>query len=299
MNKNELQQAIKSGEFVIIGECLPPKSAESDIIASCARQLADKVHAISVIESEDGPRLCSLAACIHLASEGAQPILHLLTRDMNRIALQATILGATSAGVTNFFCTAGRHQVLTREPHARGVFDIDPIQLLSIARNVEISVSSEAEQTESLTKFTLGTDINPYAQPMELQILVLEKAIAQGADFVVTQPIFKIDTFANWLSMAQERGLCSKTCIVAAVKPLTSAEEAADLRESHKAFDIPEHIITELKDAKDPRSTGINLTAKIITEIQDMDGVRGIYLMTGENPALALDLISATGLSRS
>jgi len=260
--------------------------------------LSDKVHAVGAVESNDGPRLSALATCVHLASAGVDPILHLLTRDMNRIAIQATILGALSLGVHNIFCTAGRHQILTNEPHARGVFDVDSLQLVGIANGMRNGVLAGGREIQPQPQLILGTDTNPYAQPMELQILSLEKAVAQGVDFVVTQPVFKLEEFATWLSLARERGICSRTCILPSVKPLTSAGEAADLRETHKAFDIPEQLISGLKDSKDPRATGIEHVVHTISEIRKMEGIRGLYLMTGEDPSLAVEIMAASGLSR-
>lgn len=92
LDVSNLGKAIKNGEFVITAECLPPRGADITKIKACAEVLGGMVNAVGATESEDGVRLCSLATCYHLANAGAEPILHLLTRDLNRIALQATIL---------------------------------------------------------------------------------------------------------------------------------------------------------------------------------------------------------------
>ncbi len=98
MSESVFEKLIRNGSFVITSDCVPPRGADADILAECAKALAGKVSAVSVPESEDGVRMSSLAASKHLADLGAEPIFHVLTRDQNRIALQSAILGAASLG---------------------------------------------------------------------------------------------------------------------------------------------------------------------------------------------------------
>ena len=134
MAEGVFQKAIKNGQFVVTAECTPPRGADA-APAQGVRGRARRRGECDLRARERGRRrgFRSLAACRHLAAAGAEPVLHLLTRDLNRIALQSTILGAASMGVKNVLCLSGRHQALTSSSSARGVFDVDPIQLLQVA----------------------------------------------------------------------------------------------------------------------------------------------------------------------
>jgi 5,10-methylenetetrahydrofolate reductase len=48
--------------------------------------------------------------------EKTEPILTLVTRDRNRIALQSDVLGAAALGFGNVLCVSGDHQSLGRCP---------------------------------------------------------------------------------------------------------------------------------------------------------------------------------------
>jgi len=180
---------------------------------------------------------------------------------MNRIALQARILGAASMGIRNILCTSGRHQALTTSGSAKGVNDIDPLQLLCIADNLRKEGRLADGQTlDAPIDILLGTDTNPFAEPFELHPMTLERAVASGADFIMTAPIFDLGKFEEWMDQVRQRGLHQETCIIASVLPAT--EGAADKFKYYAPGPEPSEIISGLKK---------------------IEGVRGIHLMTGDD----------------
>lgn len=283
--------AVRSGKFVVTAECVPPRGAGVDGLKACASSLGGVVNAINVPECEDGVRMSALAACGHIAAAGAEPILHLLTRDMNRIALQASILGAASMGVKSILCTAGRHQALTTSRSARGVFDVDPVQLIGIADKMRKSGElADGQSIDGHVDFLLGTDTNPFSDPVELQVMTLEKAVAAGVDFVITQPVFRLDRFGEWMNLVRERKLHERVCIIASVMPLSSAQDAAELATKYTHLDIGEDLIERLGS-----TSGVQLASETAQALKATEGVRGICVMT----EMAKDVLSASGIAGS
>lgn len=300
MSDNSLAQAIKNGKFVVTADCTPPRGTGSDSFKACVTAIGSMVDAICAPESEDGARLCSLAACGHLAAAGANPVLHLLTRDLNRIALQSQILGAASMGIQNILCLSGRHQALTSSNTAKGVFDVDPIQLLQIADGIRKSGKlADGQSVDSPIDITLGIDTNPFSDPVELQVLALEKAVNAGADYVITQPVFNLDKFNIWMTYVRERGLHTKACIIASVMPITSSKEAVKLAEKFCHLDIRDEDVDRLDTASDQRTAGINMAAETIKYVSKVEGVRGVHIMSGEDFQITAEIIKASGISRS
>lgn len=264
MSKEPFQRAIRDGSFVVTGDCLPPRGVDARDLLSSVEPLSAWVSAVYVPENEDGPRMSSLAACSHLLGIGAQPILALVTRDQNRVALQSNILGAESLGVTSVFCTAGHHQALTSSSSARGVFDVDPVQLVRIAAGMRASGElADGTKLDKPIDLVIGTDTNPFAEPIDLQLITLEKASRAGADFVITQPVSDLDRFNIWMSHVRESELHTRLCVIASV----STDDAA--------------------------------ASEIIGHLRGIDGVRGIHLMTGGDVTQAAELIKTTSLSGS
>lgn len=295
-----LAQAVKNGQFVVTAECTPPRGAGVDGLKACAAALKDSVHALYVPQNEDGVRLASLAACSHIAQAGAEPMMALLTRDLNRIALQSALLGAASMGIKNVLCTTGRHQTLTSAGSAKGVFDIDPVQLLMVADSLRKEGKlADGGSIDAPVNLLLGTDTNPFAEPLELNVIMLQKAVDAGADFVITTPVFNLDRFNIWMSYVRERGLHEKACIIASVKPLSSAQEAIALSEKNNTIDITDDIVDRLQTAQDQKAAGIHLANETVAYLKKVEGVRGVHLMTGTNFDLAAEIIKTNGLSKS
>ncbi|MEN6357708.1 MAG: methylenetetrahydrofolate reductase [Armatimonadota bacterium] len=269
-------KAVKDGRFIVTAQCTPPQGAGAKQLQACAAALKGSVSALYAPECEDGIRLSSLAACAHLAKAEVESIAAFTTRDHNRIALQSMILGAVSMGISNIFCTAGRHQTLTSAGSAKGVFDLDPIQLLQIADAMRKNGSlSDGQVIDSPIELTLGTDTNPFAEPVELNVIVLQKAISAGADFVITHPVFDIDKFNAWMKAVRERGLHEKTAIIASVMPLSSSAQAASVAEK---YTMPDDIAAKLQSA----DAGRQMAVDTIKSLKGIDGVRGVHLMGGD-----------------
>ncbi|OFX17457.1 MAG: hypothetical protein A2Z18_00805 [Armatimonadetes bacterium RBG_16_58_9] len=294
-----LAEVLKNGHPVVMVECTPPRGSDATSLKSCAEALGKSVDAICAPESEDGPRLSSLAACSHLVAAGAEPVLHLLTRDLNRIALQSALLGAASMGIRNVLCLSGRHQALTTSASARGVYDIDHDQLLRLADSIrKDGVLADGQSMDSPVDLVLGTDTNPFSDPIELQVIALEKAVRSGADFVITHGVFNLDRFNVWMTHVRERGLHEKTAVIAGVMPITSARQAVSLAEKYSHLDIGDDVVERLDSAQDKRAAGVHLAAETIAYVRKVPGVRGVYISTGEDYQLAADVIAAAGLAR-
>ncbi|MCE5321844.1 methylenetetrahydrofolate reductase [bacterium] len=289
MSEGLFAQAVKDGRFIVTAQCNPPQGADAKQLDVCACALKGSVSALYAPECEDGIRLSSLAACAHLANNGIEPIMTLTTRDHNRIALQSMILGAASMGISNVFFTAGRHQTLTSTGSAKGVFDLDPIQLMQIADAMRKNGSlSDGQVIDAPVELILGTDTNPFAEPVELNVIALQKAVSVGADFVITQPVFDIDKFNAWMKVIRERGLHEKTAVIASVMPLSSSAQAVSLAER---YTLPDVIVDKLQTS----DTGKQMAVDTVKSLKETDGVRGINLM-GDDVELISDIIKSSAL---
>ena len=125
-----LQERIASGKPLLIAEISPPRGADPAPVREMAKRFAGKVHALGISDNRDRVSMAALAAASLVAAEGVEPILHVTTRDRNRIALVSEALGAQALGIRNLLCTSGSHQTLGRFRAAKNVYDIDSIQLL-------------------------------------------------------------------------------------------------------------------------------------------------------------------------
>ena len=108
---SKLEKILASGQLAVTSEVGPPRGSDPDVITRKAEMIKNHVDAVNVTDNQTSmTRLCSLAACIRLKLMGLEPVLQMVTRDRNRIALQSDILGAASFDIHNILCLSGDHQ---------------------------------------------------------------------------------------------------------------------------------------------------------------------------------------------
>lgn len=294
---SKLSEVIKSGGFAVTAEVTPPTGADPERLIVLGCSLKDRVHGVVVEENRDGVRLSSVVAGAHLKAAGLEPVVTLLTRDTNRIGLQSMFLGAVSLGMTDVLVLSGYHQALTAEKQARGVYDIDSIQAVALFRAMrEDGLLSGDQRAKGIT---LGGSANPFAGPLDLRAIRVEKKVKAGADFIITNPVFDLSRFREWLELLRVKGIPEKVCLIAGIMWLASAEEAQKLNETYRGMNIPEAVVARLSQAASPEQEGLRLAAEIAEEAKTLAGVRGLHFWARGREEAIPRLLEAAKISIS
>ena len=298
--KPGLQTRIEKGQSLLLAEAPAPKNGDGAAARELARRFKGKVHALGISDNRDETRMSALAAAALTALEGVEPILHIVTRDRNRIALISDCLGAQGLGIRNVLCTSGSHQTLGKFRKAKSVYDIDVIQLLKTLGGLDGDGAILGESGfAGAGNLCLGAVAAPYADPLEMQLIRLAKKIQAGARFLVTQPVFDLERFASWWKAVTEKGMEKKTAFVAGVRVLTSAEIATACANRRPSMEIPEALvarITSASGAAAQRQAGMLLAIETIQELSALKGLRGFEISGGDDDKAALEVIEKSGL---
>lgn len=294
-----LQQRIESGKPILLAELGPPQAADAGAVRDAARRLAKKVHAVGISDNRDHVCMSALAAASLVAAEGVEPILHVVTRDRNRIALVSDLLGAQALGVRNVLCTSGTHQTLGAYRQSRSVFDLDAVQLLQTYAGLSQSAAVVGEASLAGVLLCLGAVASPFSDPAELQLLKLQKKIQAGAKFVITQPVFDVERFEAWWTEVTKRGIQQQVAIVAGIRPLASAEAARSLAAARPRTVIPDAVISRLAakpDAAAERAEGVALALETIRRLAKLPGLRGFDICGDGHSDAALEVIEKSAV---
>lgn len=298
--KTGLHQRIESGRPLLLAEISPPCGGDPASLLEAARRFAGKVHALGISDNRDRVCMSALAAASLVAAEGLETILHVVTRDRNRIALVSDYLGAGALGIRNLLCTSGTHQTLGRFRSARNVFDVDVIQLLRIYRDLPTDGSIVGEDGIPLCgPACLGAVASPNADPMEMQWMRLAKKVSAGAEFLITQPVFDAERFEAWLQEAVRHGLHEKAAIVAGIQPLGDAEAAAAMAQQRPSPMVPDALLKRIVSAPDrraQRAVGIEIAVETIRRLSGLSGLRGFQICGDADVDAALQVMEASGL---
>jgi methylenetetrahydrofolate reductase (NADH) len=299
-NTTDLKQRIDSGKPLLLGEISPPQGSDPTQMKESTRKFAKKVHALGITDNRDHVSMSALAAAAIIAAEGVEPILHIVTRDRNRIALVSEALGAQALGIRNLLCTSGTHQVLGPYRSAKNVFDIDTVQLLKTYSNLAGDGSLVGEKGfAEAGPFCLGGVAAPYADPMEMQVSKLFKKSRAGAGFFITQPVYDLERFNQWWQEITRRGLHEKAAIVAGIHPLYDAKKAQALAADRPSPRIPDAILSRLSSASGAaaqRAAGIAVALETIKKLSELKGLRGFQICADGDVDAALEVIEKSAL---
>ena len=299
-----LQERIVSGEEILLGEISPPQGVAPEWLRSAARRLAGKVDAVGVSDNRERVSTSALAAATLIAAEGLEPILHVSTRDRNRIALVSEALGAQTLGIRNLLCTSGTHQTLGHFRAAKNVYDIDSIQLLKAYSGLpgDGGLLGEEHGLEGAGRFCLGAVASPCADPPELQIARLVKKTCAGAEFLITQPVFDLERFHAWWQEVTRRGIHEKVAILAGIQPLCNGSLASAKAGHRRLAAIPEAVLARILASSDPasqRATAIQIALETIERLSAVRGLRGLSISGDGDLDAALDVIEKSGVGRN
>jgi len=276
-----LEKVLESGRFAVTAEAGPPRGAVPSVIQRKGELLRPVCDALNVTDNQTAiVRMSSVSGCVLLKQLGVDPVMQMVCRDRNRIAIQSDALGAVALGIGNILCLSGDYQSFGDHPTAKGVFDLDSIQLVQVLRQMrdEKKFLSGEKVSGELPLF-IGAAENPYADPFEYRVLRLAMKIRAGADFIQTQAIFDVDKFGKWMQMVTDRGLDKEAHILAGVIPIKTVGMARYMRDNVPGVSVPDEIVTRMEDAKDTREEGLKISLEMIEQIKDITGVHGIHIM--------------------
>ncbi len=297
---SKLEKILASGNLAVTSECGPPRGSDPEAIIEKANLIKDYVDAINITDNQTSvTRMCSLAACIRLKLMGLEPVLQMVTRDRNRIALQSDILGAASFDIHNMLCLSGDHQSFGDCASGQNVHDLDSMQLIQTVRRMrDEGKFIGGDEIKRPPKMFVGAAANPFADPFEIRVARLAKKVAAGAEFIQTQCIYNLDKFEKWMEGVRDRGLHEKVHILAGVTPFKSAGMARYMKNRVPGMDVPDEVVKRMSDTpKDKQAEeGINICVETIQRLKEITGVHGFHVMAIEWEEKVPEIVQRAGL---
>jgi 5,10-methylenetetrahydrofolate reductase len=264
-----------SGQRVITVEAAPLKGASFAPVVEQLALFKERVDAINVTDLQSSVmRMSSLAAAVHLKEAGMEPVLQMACRDRNRLALQADLLAAASFGIVNILALTGDHPLLGDHPETKPVFDLDSVQLIAAARGLEQGTDLAGHKLVGAPpRFCVGAVVNPGADPLEPEIIKMEKKMEAGAAFFQTQALFDEKAAERFFKAVAPL----KARILAGIVVLRSEKMARHMNARVPGVNIPEALIGELAAAPDKKAASVRMACGLIKRFAPM--AQGVHLM--------------------
>jgi methylenetetrahydrofolate reductase (NADPH) len=278
---SNLEKVLEGGYFAVTAEVGPPKGTSATVIRRKGELLKLYCDAMNVTDNQTAiVRMSSLSGCVILKEMGIDPVMQMVVRDRNRIAIQSDILGAVALGIRNVLCLSGDHQRFGNHPNAKGVYDIDSIQLVQTLKNMRDEKKFICgEEISGEMPLFIGAAKNPFADPFEYRVIRLAKKVMAGVDFIQTQAVFDTNKFKRWMEMVRDQGLDKKVHILAGIIPIKSVGMARYMRDNVSGISVPDEIVTRMEGAKNVKEEGVKISLEIIDQLKEVEGIHGIHIM--------------------
>ncbi len=301
---SNLERVLAGGHFAVTAEVGPPRGPEAEIVKKKAGILRGVADAYNVTDNQTAVvRMSSIAASKILLQEGLEPVMQMVCRDRNRIAIQSDLLGAWALGIRNVLCLSGDHQSagsggkLKGHPGAKNVYDIDSIQLISIVKGLrDDAVQDGGDSISSTAPFFIGAAWTPLGPPEKFRTIRLAKKVNAGADFIQTQAVYDMKRFSEAVRRAEDMGLAERVAILPGIIIPRSAGMLRYMKNNVPGIEVPDELIGRMKDSGDPKAEGIKITLELIDAAKNLSGIKGVHLQAIEGEGLLPDVIKAAGL---
>ena len=299
---SNLEKILKEGHFAITAEIGPPMDADGDVVREKAKILAGYADAFNITDNQTAVvRLSSIAASAILFGEGLEPVMQMVCRDRNRIAIQSDILGASALGIKNCLCLAGDHQSasasgrLKGHPGAKNVFDIDSIQLVAVLKKMrDEGLQEGGDPIKKRPALFVGAAWTPGGDPIDFRPIRLKKKVDAGADFIQTQGVYDVELFRRQMAVCGDLGVLDRTAVLAGIIVPRSLGMMKYMNTAVAGISIPEALIKRMSDAKksagddkklaraNQEEEGIKIAVELIEEVREIEGVRGAHIQAIE-----------------
>ncbi|MDJ0621508.1 MAG: methylenetetrahydrofolate reductase [Desulfocapsaceae bacterium] len=299
--ESNLEKVLNAGHLAVTSECGPPRGALPEEVVKKSKYLEGVVDAVNITDNQTAMvRMSSFAASVITKQQGLHPLLQMVTRDRNRLAMQADIIGAYSLGIDTMLCLSGDHTKFGDHPMAANVHDIDSVQLIQMVKQMrdEGKFQGGADLKGDPPKMFIGAAANPFADPFELRVMRLAKKINAGADFIQTQCIFNVDKFEKWMEGVRARRLHEKCYILAGITPIKSVGAAKFMQNRVPGMEVPQEIVDRMAATpkEEQPEEGIKICVEAIERLKNVEGVAGFHIMAIEWEEKVEEIVKRAGL---
>ena len=181
--------------------------------------------------------------------------------------MQSDLLGATAMGIRNILAITGDPPMIGDYPQATAVFDIDAIGLVHLISNLNHGIDVGEKRIGDPTSFFTGVGVGSQqckSRRMRFTVCSLKKEA--GAEYVITQPVFDVDSLKTFLEKADLDGLF----MIAGIWPLVSLRNAEFMKNEVPGVYVPDAVIQRIaryETKEDQLKAGIEIARNMVDKV--------------------------------
>jgi methylenetetrahydrofolate reductase (NADPH) len=294
---SNLERKLAAGEFVVTAEMPVIDGGGHEEIL---RQLEPMRGFADAFNATDNPsahaHTSPLAVAIGLTAAGVEPIMQLVCRDRNRLALEADLMGASMHGIENISCLTGDDVTAGDEPETRRVFDLDSIQLVALARTLDRGRYLSGRAISPAPHFFVGAVENPSAPPLEVRVRRAAKKALAGARFVQLQLCYRTELLERFMAAAYDTGLSERIAIIPSICILRTVGGMRFVARNVPGIDVPPATMARVEQAADAEAECFDIAYELATHALRQPGVAGLHFISFRKDAGIAKLCRRLGI---
>jgi methionine synthase I (cobalamin-dependent)/5,10-methylenetetrahydrofolate reductase len=278
----QFAQKLGRGEFAIAVEMDPPRGLSTHKLLAGASLLADA--GADVINVADSPmarmRMSAWAVCdVVQRKVGVETTIHFPTRGRNLLRVQGDLLAAHALGIRNIFVVMGDPTAIGDYPEAMDNYDLVPSGLIKlIKQGFNAGIDHSGTSIGQPTNFFVGAALNLCPPDMDNEIKNLHRKIKAGADFFLTQPVYRADDGPKLIAAYEAQHGKLNQPILVGILPLVNVKHANFLNNEVPGISIPDEIHNRMEAASDDGvKAGVEITVELVEQLKAWAG--GVYIM--------------------
>ena len=278
-------------DITVIAELDPPKHLDIESFTQGVKALDQSgVSAITLADNSLArTRICNLSLAASLKDEIDTPfLLHMACRDHNMIGLQSRLLGMDVLGFDNVLAITGDPSKMGDFPGATSVYDANSFKLLELIKQMNAGKGYSGASLKKATNFTAAAAFNPNVKNLARTGRLIERKVAAGADYFITQPVFSSEIIQELAEVTKPYD----APFFVGIMPITSYNNAIFLHNEVPGIQLSESFLEKLEAKKDDKEACQQIAldeSKALID-QALEHFKGIYLIT---PFMRYDLTVA------
>lgn len=207
---------------------------------------------------------------------GIRTLLHVTCRDRNLIAQQSHMMGLYALGIDHVLTVTGDPPRYGDLPEATSVYDTTSIEMIRLIKKLNEGISFSGRPLKARAGFTVGTAFNPNTRHLDKAVERLEKKIAAGADFAMSQPLFCHQQIEQVARVTAQLSIP----IFIGIMPLTSYRNAEFLHHHVPGIRLSDDVLAKMAryQGEDARKQGMEIAMELVDTVSRY--FKGIYLIT-------------------
>jgi methylenetetrahydrofolate reductase (NADPH) len=278
---SKLEETLSSARLALTAELPAVDGGGVPEVERRLEPLRDWVDAVNVTDNTAAHAHASpLAVSIAVLQCGVEPVMQLVGRDRNRLALQSEIVGAAMHGIENLCCLTGDDVAAGDEPEARAVFDLSGTDLVRVAHTLTAGRYLSGRPLEPAPKLFIGAVETAGSPPFEHRLQRALRKADLGARFLQLQISFVPSHLDGFMEAAAAVGLSDRVALMPSISILRSSRALHFLNDRVPGVSVPASVISRVEEAADQERECFELACELAEHALSLPGVAGLHLIS-------------------